>query len=127
MLDGQIPNLLQRCIGYRVRRMGADTDSDQDPCQDRVGDVADERAAPASTTTPEVPPEGIPLRDLPLSDTQRSLLGGVGIDVETFTITPAMQRCADARLGAQRMSEIIAGAAPSVVEVSRLLPCLGVD
>lgn len=71
------------------------------------------------------PVEGIPLRSLPLSDAQADVLGKVGVDVDTFVITPAMQACAEEKLGTARMNEIIAGAAPSTLETAKLLPCLG--
>ena len=80
-----------------------------------------------SPELPTVPAAGIALRDVPLSDGQRTLLAGVGIEVETFVITPAMQRCAESTLGAVRLQAIIGGAAPSVLETTRLLPCLRVD
>lgn len=83
--------------------------------------------ATSSDTLPVMPSDGIPLRDLPLSETQRSILSGVGVDVETFIITPAVQVCAEEKLGADRMMEIVDGDAPSVIETTRLLPCLGVD
>ncbi|MCA9354534.1 MAG: hypothetical protein KC877_03380 [Candidatus Kaiserbacteria bacterium] len=67
---------------------------------------------------------GIPLRDLALSDAQLSVLDKVGIDVDTFVITPAMQSCAAETLGSARFSEVLGGAAPSVLETTRLLPCL---
>lgn len=77
----------------------------------------------ASATTSE-PPEGIPLRDVELSDSQRSVLDTVGVDSETFVITPAMQECAEEKLGTARMQEIIAGGAPTTMETVKLLGCL---
>jgi hypothetical protein len=69
-------------------------------------------------------PKSVPLRDLPLSDEQRSVVGAVGIDVETFVITPEMQSCAAEKLGVERFAEILAGAAPGPLETASLLPCL---
>lgn len=77
----------------------------------------------ASETTSE-PTEGIPLRDVELSDSQRSVLDTVGVDSETFVITPAMQECAEEKLGTARMQEIIAGGAPTTMETVKLLGCL---
>lgn len=77
-----------------------------------------------ATTSAEQPTAGVPLRDLPLSDAQKATLDTMGIDVETFVITPAMQDCAAEKLGAARMEEIIAGAAPSFSETTKLLSCL---
>lgn len=76
---------------------------------------------------PVVPPDGVPLRNLPLGDTQKSVLEKVGVDVETFVITSEMQTCAAEKLGIVRMNEIIAGEAPSIIETTRLLPCLGAE
>lgn len=69
----------------------------------------------------------IPLRDIPLGETQKSILDKVGVDIDTFVITPAMQACASEKLGEGRMAEIIAGDAPTVVETARLSLCLGVQ
>lgn len=69
--------------------------------------------------------ETIPLRDLPISDSQQKVLETVGVDVDTFVITPAMQNCAVEKLGAKRMVELIAGAAPTALETAKLLPCIG--
>ncbi len=87
--------------------------------------VTETEAVPAAPH--ETVEDGVPLRDLPLSDGQKSALDTVGIDVDTFVITPAMQACAADKLGAARMEEIIAGAAPSFFETTKLLPCLSVE
>ncbi len=70
------------------------------------------------------PPEGIPLRNLPIGESQQAVLDTVGVDVETFVITPEMQVCAGEKLGEARMAEIIAGAAPTLYETTKLLSCL---
>lgn len=74
-----------------------------------------------------VPPEGIPLSSLPLSDGQKSTLETMGVDVETFVITPAMQLCAEEKLGAARMEEIINGAEPGFLEATKLISCTSVE
>lgn len=66
----------------------------------------------------------IPLSSLPLSDTQKKLLAGVGIDSETFVITQAMVTCANEKLGDVRMKEIIGGSAPGALEMASLMRCL---
>lgn len=71
--------------------------------------------------------EGIPLNSLPLSDGQKSTLETMGVDVETFVITPAMQLCAEEKLGAARMEEIINGAEPSFLEATKLISCTSVE
>ena len=92
------------------------------------GGIASSQMAPTATTDAGVETagvvEGVPLRDLPLGDSQKSALEKVGVDVETFVITPVMQSCAAEKLGAERMDEIIAGSAPSTIETARLLPCI---
>ena len=90
------------------------------------------KSAPASAETSvaasaSVPAEGIPLRDIPLTDTQKSTLETVGVDVETFVITPAMQVCVAEKLGTVRMEEITAGDTPTFLETTKLLPCLGAE
>ncbi len=74
----------------------------------------------------EVPEKvGIPLSDIPLSDTQKDTLDMVGVDADTFVVTPAMEVCAREKLGDERLADIVTGSAPTVMETARLLPCLG--
>lgn len=82
--------------------------------------IADE---PVSATRTETT-EGIPLRDLPLSDGQKSLLETVGIDSEIFIITPEMIACAEEKLGTERFGEIVDGATPTFFEGTGLLGCV---
>lgn len=77
-----------------------------------------------TAAVPTVAPEGIPLRNLQLNDSQRSVLNTIGVDVDTFVITPEIQTCAAAKLGDERMADIIAGDAPSVIETTKLVSCL---
>ena len=93
--------------------------------QIKSGQQAVSTGQAAGDTSSGVAAEGIPLRDLPLSDSQKSVLGTIGVDVDSFVITPAMQACAAEKLGNERMAEIIAGAAPTTLETTKLLPCLG--
>lgn len=79
------------------------------------------------TAVPVVPAEGIPLRTLPLSDSQRSTIESFGIEVETFVITPSMVSCVESRVGSDRFAEIIAGAEPSFLEITRMATCLVVS
>lgn len=58
-----------------------------------------------------------------LTDGQKKMLTAVGIDAESITVTPEMAACADASLGANRMSEIIGGATPSFSEGVKLVAC----
>lgn len=68
-------------------------------------------------------PEGIPLRDLNLSDGQKQAVEKVGIDVETFIITNEMIACAERKLGAERYGEILAGEEPTFLESMSLIAC----
>lgn len=68
--------------------------------------------------------EPIPLSRLPLTDTQKQLVSGLGIDYDTFMITPEMATCAEGRLGRDRVKELIAGSAPTFSEVAALARCL---
>lgn len=79
-------------------------------------------ASPA--VTPPLPPAGIPLRDLPLSEAQLSTLSTFGIDVETFVLSPAMIACAEQNLGSDRLAAIKAGTAPSFTEALSLVGCI---
>lgn len=78
----------------------------------------------ASTTTV---PTSIPLRDLPINDSQQKVLETVGVEIDTFVITPAMQVCAAEKLGAERIAKIVSGDAPTALETARLVPCLGAE
>lgn len=88
------------------------------------GSVTTTPLEPAVVAKPSAPKDGIPLRDLPLGEGQRSVLETVGVDVDTFIITPEIQACAALKLGDERMNEIIAGQAPTVFETTKLLSCL---
>ncbi len=89
-----------------------------------VNESVEETAPEPTEATTPVLSEPIPLSSLPLSDTQKDLLRGAGIDPETFVITPEMVICAEDRLGAARFAEIVAGDAPGPTEVFSLLRCL---
>lgn len=58
-----------------------------------------------------------------LTDAQRSLLKSLGIDADSITVTPQMIACAEAKLGAARITEITNGATPSAAEGFSLLAC----
>lgn len=81
----------------------------------------EEESETPSTVSLEEP---IPLHTLPLSETQRSLIGAAGIDVETFVITPEMVSCAKEKLGEGRFNAIVGGEAPSFLEGTKLLGCI---
>jgi hypothetical protein len=100
-----------------------------------VSDAIEEVSSlPASINTPELPPaieavmgegEGVELKDIPLTEAQEKVLSVVNIDTETFVITEAKVACAVEMVGEERVLAIMAGDAPSVLEVAKLTPCLG--
>ena len=78
-------------------------------------------ATPPVTDAPE---EGIPLSTLPLSDGQQDALRAVNVNPDTFVITEAMITCAGGVLGQERLTEITAGASPSLMESLSLMKCV---
>ncbi|MEN9920125.1 MAG: hypothetical protein RL538_18 [Candidatus Parcubacteria bacterium] len=92
--------------------------------KDAVVETKSETETAVSDLVEKVPKEGIPLSSLPLTDSHKKALSAVNIDVETFVLTPEMITCGGEKLGATRIEEIIAGAAPSVLEITKLIPCL---
>lgn len=99
---------------FEVREMGASTTK-------AAKETVKEKVENAAITIPE---KGIPLSSLTLSDEQKSLLGKVGINTQTFVLTNQMLSCANEKLGKDRVTSITAGASPTLFEVSKLLPCL---
>ncbi len=84
-------------------------------------------SAIASSTLEALGESGIPLKDLSLEGAQKKALEVAGIDTETFVISKDMLICAEEKLGAQRVAEFIAGEAPGVIEIGKLLPCLNTN
>lgn len=72
----------------------------------------------------KIPEEGIQLSSLSLNDSQKKALEAVQINTETFVLTEAMIICAGGKVGDERISEIVGGSAPSILEISKLIPCL---
>lgn len=98
-----------------------------DPVEEAVSDpgvIDGVESSPAAATPRVVRDSSIPLSSLPLSDTQKSLLGTAGIDYDTFIITPEMIVCAQEKLGAARFDAIVDGSSPSALETMSLLGCL---
>lgn len=102
-------------IQYQLR-IASETTSTQ--TREGVLEV-DSAAVPESNSD-----EGIPLKSLPLSEGQEKVLNTVGIDADTFVITPEMTDCALEVLGENRFTEIKDGATPTFLETSSLLKCL---
>lgn len=83
-----------------------------------------EPKADDSTAAAPLVREPIPLSKLPLNDTQKQLVKGLGIDYDTFMITPEMALCAEGSLGRERVGELIDGSSPSFSELTVLTKCL---
>ena len=58
-----------------------------------------------------------------LTEGQRKLLKTLGVDTNNITITPEMIACAEAKVGADRVTEIQNGATPSFTEGAKLAAC----
>lgn len=71
-----------------------------------------------------VPAEGVALPPDALSVQQKAIAESLGINVDSFVLTPQMVECAEEKLGTTRIEEIMAGDAPSILESARLAPCL---
>ena len=72
----------------------------------------------------EVTPSGVYLRDLPLTDSQRNVAETVGIDVETYYISPETIACIESEISSERYEAIKGGDTPSIVEATKLVKCL---
>jgi hypothetical protein len=87
-----------------------------------VTDVSDDPATTSVDTTEETTQENT--NTLPINESQRKAAEAVGVDVDSIEITPAMLECAEGKLSAERIKEIVAGDSPGVLETLTLLPCL---
>lgn len=79
----------------------------------------------ASSTLPALPEGGLPLSALSLEGAQKKAFEAAGINPDTFIITEAMLACARDAVGEARVAAFVAGESPSLLEIGRLLPCLG--
>ncbi len=87
-------------------------------------DVVGYQEATTSDLVRKIPAEGVPLASLPLTDSHKKALAAANIDVETFVLTPDMVTCASEKVGGERLDAIMAGSSPSILEVTKLIPCL---
>lgn len=88
-----------------------------------TGDVDESGVAESE---PEVATgEAITIDITALPETQQKVLSGIGIDGPEYTITPGMQVCAENKLGADRLMEIVDGATPTFWESTSLVTCIG--
>lgn len=68
--------------------------------------------------------ESISASDLPLTEGQRATADTFGIDLDAVVITPAVQICAETKLGSARYQAILNGDTPGFSESLQLLSCL---
>jgi hypothetical protein len=102
------------------------------PTKDTVSDVVQEVATVTKEKSDvakaeainKVPEDGILLSSIPLTESQKKALSSAGIDTETFKLTPEMIACGAEKLGSERVNAIISGSTPSLLEVTKLTPCL---
>ena len=80
--------------------------------------------APAEEVTATSEPATAAASDLPISAEQRAAAEQLGIDVDSFQITPEMIACATEAVGEARLAELSAGAEPSFGELFSLGSCL---
>ena len=101
------------------------------PAQDIPVVTSDERISPDTSegvagvpSVSEAVTEPITVSPDTLSDEQVEALETFGLDPGNLTITPEMVQCFEAKLGADRIAEIVGGASPGPLEALSLLPCL---
>lgn len=58
-----------------------------------------------------------------MTDGQKQMLSALGMDPNNITITPEMVACAEGKIGAARVDEIMNGATPSMGEGVQLVAC----
>jgi hypothetical protein len=97
--------------------------------QDSLGSVTDEGAKAVSDVAPSlsVGEGGLPLSSLNIEGAQKKALEAAGINTETFVITEAMLVCAREAVGDDRVVAYVGGESPTILEVGKLLPCLGAN
>ena len=80
---------------------------------------------PTVMTSDETQEEIVEDRALFSAD-QQEALQGIGIDPQVIPeeITPQMQACFIEKLGEERVTEIIAGAQPTLFEIVQAIPCI---
>jgi hypothetical protein len=93
------------------------------PASPSVSSTTDKAKESAAKVLQTVPDSGLPLKTLKLSDQQKTAAKTVGINPDTFVITKTMLACAIEKIGNARVTEIMSGATPSVLETAKLLPC----
>ncbi|MEY2665724.1 MAG: hypothetical protein RLZZ480_829 [Candidatus Parcubacteria bacterium] len=102
----------------------ATLESVKDTATSATDTVKTNKDSVAETLSSKIPEKGIPLSSLPLSETQKKALAAAQIDVASFVITKTMLTCGAEKLGEERIQAIIGGEAPTLLETTKLIPCL---
>tara|TARA_B100000745_G_scaffold299771_1_gene251435 strand:+ start:1873 stop:2307 length:435 start_codon:yes stop_codon:yes gene_type:complete len=100
------------------------TDSEAENVPAAETDIQPAQETQSGSIAETVPEEGIPLPTESLTDGQKAVAEAVGVDVDTFVITPQMVGCIEQKLGTTRTQAIMDGDTPSVIEVARIAGCL---
>lgn len=85
---------------------------------------ADEVLIPTDSNPTAVKTDSVPLKDIALTPDQVETLTKVGVDVDTYVLTPDLITCFETALGKEKWQEIIAGAKPGVLDIAKLVPCV---
>ena len=115
-------------VFFVIRNYSLPTDREQ--LKENIGtkveeSLIDSKEEFASSTAAAIGDAGLPLKDLSIEGVQKKALEVAGIDTETFVITKDMLVCAEEKLGAERIAAFAAGEAPGVLEITKMIPCLG--
>lgn len=84
---------------------------------------SDTPTAPAGSAATPTLTEPMVINIETLPEAQQSVLESLGLGPE-IVITPSMQTCAVAKIGQERLDEIVAGDTPGVMESVSLTTCL---
>ncbi len=102
-----------------IEMKGLETESSE---QGTTTEKTNVTPVPATTSTTE-PSAPIVIKTSSLTETQRSVLIGLGFKGDTISITSSMIACAKNAVGETRFNEIVNGGAPSPIEAVKLVPC----
>lgn len=111
-------------VFYLINMNRLDTSLLSDLTKKENVEEATAKAKQIQETVATVPDKGIPLSTLKLNETQKATLQKVGIDTQSFVITKDMVACSAEKLGPERTQALMAGASPSLIEITTLTPCL---
>lgn len=89
----------------------------------RSGAADSSQPASADQAAAAVAEEGTTIDASVMTAGQRKLLGSLGVDADSITVTPEMISCAQNSLGDERVTAIQNGDTPSFLEGTKLLSC----